>query len=424
MFNEDILIKKIPIQEKNQEATLYFCKTDKFKTFYTSCIFLFDYNYLKRPVNILLAYLLDRSTAKHPVEEEFIGHLYDLYDMMHSISQNQIGLIDYITFRTGTVNTKYIHEDIDLLDEAINLLHEAIFEPSFNLEIFEEIKESLIENINNRKNNKVSVAYDRFFNIMFENEVVNTKVLRDPAVFKNITIEDLKIAYKELLEQPHIYFYVGEDDEENVVSKLSGFDFPISKENKLNKVDSEEKEIKDVTEVIEEYNVNQSNIFIGLRTNVRSDNNDYYAMHLFNLMIGDYSNSELFRIVREKYGLSYNISSVYNPDKGYMLIRGGIGKDSFEKTYETIKEIIERYQSGDIDNDNLEITKKGVITAIKSDLDTFSSIYNTSIAYFINGKIRTTQEKIDLINKVTTEDIKRVANTLVLDTVYFMKGLK
>ena len=44
LLNKDINIEKTRIKEKNQEADLYYCYTDKFKTFYTSVIFLFDYN--------------------------------------------------------------------------------------------------------------------------------------------------------------------------------------------------------------------------------------------------------------------------------------------------------------------------------------------------------------------------------------------
>lgn len=424
LLNKDINIEKIRIKEKNQEADLYYCYTDKFKTFYTSVIFLFDYNESIRPVNILLAYLLDRTTSKHPNEEEFVGYLYNLYDMMHNISQNQIGLIDYITFRTGTVNTKYIHDDINLLNKSVELLEEAVFCPNFDTEIFEEIKESLIENIKNKNNNKVSVAYDRFFNEMFKNELINTKVLRDVNIIKNITIDDVKVAYENLLKMPHIYFYVGEDKKEDVIPRLSGFDFPIMIKQNLEKVDSETKEISLEQIITQEFNVNQSNIFVGYRTNIRADSEDYYAMHVLNLMIGDYSNSDLFKIVREEHGLSYNIYSVYNPDKGYMIIKGGIAKDNFDITFDLIKKIIDKYQTGNISEEALNITKKGVITAIISSLDTFSSTYNSAIAYAINGKIRLLEEKINSINSLTTEDIKRVANTLILDTVYFMKGNK
>ena len=176
--------------------------------------------------------------------------------------------------------------------------------------------------------------------------------------------------------------------------------------------------------IVEEFNVNQSNIFVGYRTSIRADSEDYYAMHVLNLMIGDYSNSDLFKIVREEHGLSYNIYSVYNPDKGYMIIKGGISKDNFDLTFSLVKEIIEKYQTGNISEEALLVTKKGVVTAIISSLDTFSSTYNSAIAYAINGKIRTLEEKINAINSITTDDIKRVANTLTLDTVYFMKGNK
>lgn len=424
LLKEEICIKKIPIKELNQETFLYYCYTDKFKTFYTSCTFLFDYDEKIRPVNILLAYLLNRTTGIHKVEEDFIGYLYNLYDMLHNVSHSQLGLIDYITFRTGTVNSKYIHENVNLLKESISLLKESIFFPNFDVDIFNEIKESLIENIINRQNNKINVAYDHFFDSMFKNELINSKVIRDPKVYESITLDDVKNAYDELLKCPHVYYYIGEDKEEDVIKYFSGFDFPISKTCCLKMVDDETKVIEKEQIVIEEFEVSQSNIIMGYRTDILSNHQNYYAMHVLNLMIGDYSNSELFRIIREENGLSYNISSMYNPDKGYMVIRGGISKENFDKTYNLITEIINKYKLGNILEENLELTKRIVITAIKSGLDTFTSTYNASIAYALKGSIRTSKEQIDLINALTIDDIKKAANSLVLDTVFFMKGVK
>ena len=68
LLKEEINIQKINIKEKNQEATLYYTYTDKFKTFSCGCIFFENLEQESRVRYELLAEMLDRTTKKHPKE--------------------------------------------------------------------------------------------------------------------------------------------------------------------------------------------------------------------------------------------------------------------------------------------------------------------------------------------------------------------
>lgn len=424
LLKEEIKIQEITIKENNQDVKLYYCYTNKFKTFYTRCVFLLDFNHEQKPVNTVLSYLLDRTTSKHPVEEEFIGYLFNNYDMFHDVGVSTSGLTDKFSFSTGTVNSKYVHEDINLLNIALDVLKETIYYPNFDKEIFEEIKASLVENIINKQNNKVSVAYNNFINTMFKDEVFNKKVIRNPSLFSNITLNDVEEVYKKLIKSEHFYVYIGEDCLEDVVNGFSSFNLTKEIPCKYESIDKETKEVKEVEYIVEDFDVNQSHIFMGYRTNIFTDHDDYYPMHIFNIMFGGSSTSELFEIVREEHGLAYNISSTYSPSKGFVMIDGGISKDNYDKTKTLIDQIITKYQNGEIDEDKLNLTKGEIISDIKSGLDSINTTIETAILYALFGSMSTAKEKIDKINSVTVKDIQRVANSLVLDTVYFMRGTK
>ena len=424
ILKEEIKIEEITIKENDQDVKLYYCYTNKFKTFYTRCVFLLDFDYVLKPVNTVLSYLLDRTTSIHPIEEEFIGYLFNNYDMFHDVGISTAGLTDKFSFSTGTINTKYIHDNVNLLEVATDVLKETIYHPNFDPEIFEEIKSSLIENIINKQNNKVSVAYNRFIDNMFKDELYNKKIMRDPNLFSKITLDDVKKAYENLLNAEHFYFYIGEDSLEDVVKAFSKINLNKSLTCNYITIDKETKEITSPTVIQEDYNVNQSHLFIGFRTNIYTDHEDYYAMHLFNIMLGGSGSSDLFEIVREEHGLAYNIYSTYSPTKGFIIIDGGISKDNFDKTLDLIRNIIIKYQTGDIDVDKLELTKYEIITDIKANLDSINSTSEQAINYALTGVYRFAKEKIDKINNITIEDIKRVANEIVLDTIYFMRGTK
>lgn len=424
LLQKEIKVQEITIKENDQDVKLYYCHTNKFKTFYTRCVFLTDFNYQQKPVNTVLSYLLDRTTAIHPVEEEFIGYLFNNYDMYHDVGLSTSGLTDKFSFSTGTINSRYVHEDVNLLKTAVDILKETIFHPNFDIEIFEEIKASLIENIINKQNNKVSVAYNRFIDLMFKDEIYNKKILRDPSLFNNITIEDVKNAYYELIKCEHFYFYIGEDSLEDVINAFGSLNLKKEKTCEYVSIDKETKEVGQPVVVQEDYDVNQSHLFIGYRTNIYVDHDDYYPMHIFNIMFGASNSSELFEVVREEHGLAYNIYSTYSPFKGFLIIDGGISKDNFDKTLSLVNEIISSYQNGNIDEDKLELTKREIISDIKAGVDSINSTSDNAISYALSGYLRTAKEKIDKINSVTIKDIMRVSNTIVLDTIYFMRGTK
>ena len=259
---------------------------------------------------------------------------------------------------------------------------------------------------------------------MFEDEIYNKKIIRDPSLYEQITLDDVKQAYNELIKCEHFYSYIGEDSLEDVIKAFSKFNLKSETTSKRVYLEKYAKEITVPKIVCEDYDVNQSHLFIGYRTPIFTDHEDYYPMHIFNIMLGGSGNSELFEIVREEHGLAYSINSLYSHSKGYMLIDGGISKDNYDKTIALINEIISNYQKGLIDVDKLEIIKREIIADVKAGIDSINNTLDKVILIDISGPVRSAKEKIDKINSITVEDIKRVANSIVLDTIYFMRGKK
>ena len=424
LLKQEINIQRINIKEQNQEATLYYAHTDKFKTFTCGCIFFENIEQESRVRYGLLAELLDRTTKKHPKESEFIEYLYDLYDLSYGVSTSKIALVNTINFKISSVHSKYLHDDIDLFEEGVKILKEGIFEPNFDKEIFDECKHLWVEDLKNINNNKRLLAYIKFVKAMHEGEKHYDCMVNDYKIVENMSFEKVKETYNDFLKLPHIYYYVGEENLEKVIEKMSNFNFPVSAQKNLETIDRETKDEIIEKEVIEEMDANQSILNIGYRTNIFLDDEDYTAMHLLNLMIGGLSHSDLFRIIREEYGLSYSISSNYNPRKGIMTINCGIDEDKYELALKLTKEIIENYKNGNISSENLKLTKKAVISAIKLNLDSINYYITNSINYEFRKTNYTCKKKIEDIEKVTLEDIKKAAQTLKLDTIHLMKGKK
>src|SRR5699024_12460324 len=81
---------------------------------------------------------------------------------------------------------------------------------------------------------------------------------------------------------------------------------------------------KKAKEVIEKQQVNQAKLHIVYRTNITYEDEDYFALHVFNGLFGGFPSSKLFMNVREKHSLAYYAASRIESHKGLLLVFSGI----------------------------------------------------------------------------------------------------
>ena len=87
-----------------------------------------------------------------------------------------------------------------------------------------------------------------------------------------------------------------------------------------------------------------------------------------------------------------------------------------------IIEEIEKYQDGIIDDKTFELTKTSKINDVLKNSDSpFNPLFDLQEELMGFGKI-SDDIIIENINNLTKDDIKEVANMLVLDTIYILKG--
>lgn len=143
---------------------------------------------------------------------------------------------------------------------------------------------------------------------------------------------------------------------------------------------------------------------------------------LYNIIFGSGANSLLFQNVREKASLAYSIGSLYVKQKANIFIRAGIEIPNFEKAVNLIKEQLEMMRKGEFSEEDLmsakEYVKAGIV-AIETEQD-------TGIVYYIGQEISKTntglEEYIKNIEEITREDIIEIANSVDINTIYFLKN--
>ena len=103
---------------------------------------------------------------------------------------------------------------------------------------------------------------------------------------------------------------------------------------------------------------------MGYKANCCTLSENTAAMSVFSNLLGGYSQSRLFQVVREKNSLCYFIHSSYDPMNGIMTIAAGIDMNNYDKTKELIGKQIKDLQDGHITDEELSMVKTMLINAL------------------------------------------------------------
>lgn len=409
-----------------QNLNLYYNYDSRFKTISVCLYFSFPINEKYIPELSMLSQMLQKTSKKYPTEEEFAYYLKSIYDTSFGISSSRIGKVQTLRVSVSFINPKYITEDVNIIEKAINLLFETLLNPNFNEENLELEKNILIQFHHNTYNNKSKYASKRFNDEMYKNEVQSINPNGTIESVNNVTLESINEAYEYIISSPCYLFVTGDIEKEPIISELNKYDLSKFKKyvlsNELEFIDNYKKEINEVVEIVEEQDINQTIMFIGYRSDIRRNTKYRFAYTFLSAMLGEYFHSTLFQVVREQYNLAYSIGTSTLMNKGAMHVFARISKDNIELAKKLIFEEIEKYQDGIIDDKTFELTKISKINDVLKNGDSpFNPLFDLQEELMGCGKI-SDDIIIENINNLTKEDIVEVANMLILDTIYILKG--
>ena len=164
--------------------------------------------------------------------------------------------------------------------------------------------------------------------------------------------------------------------------------------------------------------VTQGKLSMGWRVGT----NDASAMMLANLIFGGYSNSKLFLNVREKLSLCYYASSTYHRSKGIVTVSSGIEHGDVETAKREILAQLAAVQRGEFEPWEIEGARSCLIASLESRGDSAGRMEENALGQAATGIRETADELIAALRDVTGERIAAAAQSLTLDTVYFLTG--
>lgn len=407
--------------QTDNQIDLYVCKNPKFKTNLIQFVLINPLDIETVSKNALVPYIIYRGSERYPSSKDFKIHLDELYGAELTVSVWKRGENQIINFAMEIVNEKYLPTDEPLLEYGLDLLKELILSPLFTIEFFEQEREYIIKEIKSLINDKYSYSLSRCYQEMCSDEPYGLHKLGRIEDHQKLTHHQVIDQYKKIIQNGRICFFViGDVDEERVFNDINKeFSFKHKQPKAINNT-IVKKEITDVNEVEERLNVQQGKLVMGFRTGTTRSDQLYYPLLIFNGILGAFPHSKLFQNVREKSSLAYYANSNIESTKGLLIITSGIEFANYKKARDIITEQVEKISNGDITEDEIEWTRKSIVSQFMSSADNIKAISGHYLLGLLNEHPETIADSIKNIKKVNREEIIKVGQKIELDTVYFL----
>lgn len=415
-------------KEIKKGIKLHEIKTEKFKTNLIAVFLTMPITREDVTKNSLLSAVLRRGSKNMPTLAQISQEMEEMYGASFDCGLDKTGDNHILKFYIETINDKFLPQDNEnMLKKSIDKLLEIVFDPlvengAFKEEYVKQEKENIKRIIKGKTDNKARYAFDRCIEEMYKDKQYGLYKYGYIEDLNLITAQNLYEYYKKMISECKIDIFISGDIDNTtpIIEQNENIQKLQQREPnyKINKVESKEK--VEEKEIKEEMDVIQGKIVIGLDLQLNNEEQKYNVM-MYNAILGGTANSKMFQEVREKASLAYTVSSSYIRYKSNIFIRCGIEIKNYEKAMEIIRKQLEDMKNGIFTDEDIENAKKGIISGIRS----IDDEQDTEITYFLGQELTDTKitldQYIDKIQKVNKQDIIDVANSISVNTVYFLK---
>ncbi len=339
---------------------------------------------------------------------------YSPVELSQLLEDNGIKIVPSVNadiFSISVLTTK------DQYEKTIELLDEIINNPSFDEVEIGKIKSDNLNQIRANKDVPLKVALEKYRELIFQNSpyTISANVLEKS--LPNITREDIVNYYNNIMVPCNIDISVnGNVDKDELIKDLSNifsrfentksFDYSqyakvISKPN-APRISSQKMPATETAWIM-----------LGWQTDGITNEKDYAALQIIDSILGGGMSSRMFKDLREKEGLAYQLGSGLSPHvlRGSFVLYIGTNPDTLDKAKKGLFDEIYKLKTEYVGNKELKDAKEKLIgnyvIGLETNLEKASAIgqYETmGLGYGFKDKY------IDLINSIADTDIIEVAN--------------
>ena len=318
---------------------------------------------------------------------------------------------------TGEESTCYFaHLPCEYLVEAVDILSDMYLRATIPANEFAREKQVVIEEIKMYADEPDAVAMENLQRNLFPKSTLGAPVAGTPESLLPLKPADLKRYIKShYLPNNTVVVIVGNFEESYALRAVSERFRRCSDVRMLRRTDDQPLSGKPIAETMVAKDIAQAQLALGYRTFGIADKRKYAAI-VMDAILGRGMSSRLFQEVREKRGLSYDISSrmQFFQDAGMFTITAGLDRSKTKDALATIDRELKRIREKPVSALELKRTKEFLIGNFRLSHEKVTSklfFYGQTMLSF--GRLVTPQEQVEGIRAVTTSDVKAVANAIL-----------
>lgn len=332
------------------------------------------------------------------------------------IIDNEGGIINAFTGKERTVY--YIQMLSSRLLIGIDILADMFLNSTFTTENFEKEKNVVIEEIRMYNDIPEEVIHEKNALLLIDG-VQGLPIAGSEESVKNISRKMLINYFKEQYRAGNILIALaGNFDEEKVMKKLEETFGKIEALKTVRKYNGKIT-IKTDKNIIKK-DINQVHICFNTLGLSSKDDNRYILSIISNTIAGNMS-SRLFQKIREERGLAYSVFSYVSSyeEGGLFTVYSGTTKKDYKEVLEIIeKEFLDIKENG-ITEEELQKSKNQFLSAATFALESSKGrMLRLGSSYFTFNKVQDLDEILREIEKITVDDIKKIARK-IFDEKYY-----
>lgn len=400
-------------------------KTDNFKTCHLEIVFRKPVKKEDLAKDALLVDILSENNNDFKTRQELLLYLEDLYKTSFYGLVSKTGQITMTNFILDFISPEYIEEQ-DYLEKVLKLPFLLIQNPNVTNNEFD----NLTFNICQKRNilEVKSVMEDAFrLSVNKTLESLDTPSSYNPTgtveEIKAITPSSLYEHYKKLLKENVCdIFVIGNLDMDYVVKVIKeSFKKRIINKNNLI-IDVNNKIRKKVLEKKEPSEFVQTNLNLLFNVGSLNKYERNIVFNIFNYILGSGGiTSKLYQEIREKNSYCYAINSMYLKYDGLLLIHVALDGKNKTKAIHLIKKVLRNMKMGKFSDEDINNAINNYEMSLNMASDNEISLLNNYVFHIVDD-LPLIEQRIELLKKVTKEEIIKVAKKLKINTIFVLEG--
>lgn len=300
-------------------------------------------------------------------------------------------------------------------DAVLTLLKQALMRPSFNPVAFDRVKKQVLSIVKSNETDPNYIATTTMRALAYPDHAYAQPSEGTVEAVENLTIEDVRAAYKAAFSKDRMYV--------SVVGDIRAEEVGPMLDELLGELPNAEAALPQKTEfaasgglTVVDFDTPQT-VGIWAHAGIDRDHPEFFAAYLMNhIMGGSGFTARLTTEVREKRGLTYGVYSYLAPYDFVSIVGGGVSSanDRIKTAIEVIQDEWRKMAETGVTQAELDAAKKYQTGAYPLRFDGNARIAGLLVGMQAQGlPIDYPQTRNDKINAVTLEQVNAVAKWLL-----------